>query len=515
MSKQMTVAAIDVGSHDIVMKIAVLKAGEPPKIIDEVQRTIPMGADTYKTGKISQHSLGLAIDVLKTFNKKIEEYKVNHVRAVATSAFREARNQLFAVEQIRSHTGFDVKVLSNSMDLFYHQLALSETMLNFTALIETNALVLNIGSGSIQLTLFNKGKYINTQNFRLGSLRIRELLGDLERHSTDFNALMAEYISGELNYYKSFGPRRTSYQNLFVLGGSSRYIMHVAGWSEKKQEQIKRSSFESFFGKLKNKGNSGLQRLSTVPSEQENLLLPACIVIDEVLQFTGTDQFYFSDVDLADGLLYEMAARLQNYKFKRNPDITRLESAIYFANRYRSDKKHSRHVADLSLRLFDLTQKIHGLPKKARVYLQIGAILHNIGKYISVENDGIHSYDIIQSNAIVGFDENEMEMVSIIACFHNGHITPNEPKLQKLSEDERVMVLKLIAYLTLGNSLDAGHKQKVSILRTLVNGDKLEITVSADQDFTLELWNFKKHTSLFMELFGLQPEIKLRKSKAI
>ncbi len=512
MAKQITAAAIDVGSNDVIMKIALLKSGDAPKIIDQVQRTIPMGAATYSTGKISQHLLDQTIDVLKSFNKKMEEYKVSHMRATATSAFREASNRLFAVEQIRRQTGIDVNVLSNSMDLYYHQIALSETIPTFNALIETNALVLIIGSGSIQLTLYNEGKYVNTQNFRLGSLRIRELLGDLERHSSDFGALMAEYISGELNYYKTFGPKRSSYQNLIVTGGSSRYIRHVAGWNSKHQEPITLSDYQVFFDRMRRGAKSEMLRMGNVPSEQEMLLLPACIVIDEVLSFTGTNQFFLSEIDLADGMLYEMASTLQNYKLIRDPEINRIESAYYLANRYRTDKKHSQHVSELTLRLFDLTRKIHGLPSSTRIYLQISSLLHNIGKYISMENDGIRSYNIIQSNEIIGLDEKEMEIISLVACFHNGHLTANDPMLERLTDAEKILVMKLVAYLALGNSLDAGHKQKVEILRTQVVDDKLEILVSADQDFTLEMWNFYKHTAIFTEMFGLIPELRRRKT---
>ncbi len=237
MTKLHNIAAIDVGSHDTFMKIAQVKSGAAPKIIEEVQRTIPIGSDTFTSGEISQRLLNQMVEVLKNFGRKLEEYKVLKLRAVATSAFREARNQLYAIEQIRQQTGFDVEVLSNGKDLYYHQLALSETIPDYEQLISSNALFLNIGSGSIALTLFNEGKYVSTQNFRLGSLRIRELLGDLERHSVDFNALMAEYISGVLNYYRTFGPKRSDYQNLVVLGGTSRYIKHVAGWEEKSRNR--------------------------------------------------------------------------------------------------------------------------------------------------------------------------------------------------------------------------------------------------------------------------------------
>lgn len=510
------IAAIDVGSHDIVLKIAALKANGTPKILEEVQRTIPIGADTYTTGSISQYHLNVLIDVLKSFQRKFDEYKVNHIRAVATSAFREAENQLYALEQIEHATGLKVEVLANSKDVYYHQLALSEMLTEYKEMIATNALFLNIGAGSIQLTLFNDGRYVNTQSFRLGSLRIREMLGDLERHSDDFNALMAEYITGELNYYRSFSPNMTLYRNLVILGGSSHYLRAIGGWDSKKQRFIDRNRFSRVFEELKAGYNlSEFTRFGQLATEQEMLLVPTCIVIDEVLQFTGVERFILSDMDLADGIIYEMAGDIMNYRFQRDPDLNLYEAAANLSSRYRTDKKHSRYVESLSARLFDLMAKIHGVPKQYRKFLRIAALLHNIGKYISMENDGIRSYEIVRSNALIGLGNREVELVAVICCFHNGHITPDEPLLQSLTVEDRLIALKLIALLTLANSLDAGHKQKIEILKIKIVENNVEIQIQANQDHTLETWNFNKHTRLFKEIFGLQPVLKTKLPKVI
>ncbi len=244
-------------------------------------------------------------------------------------------------------------------------------------------------------------------------------------------------------------------------------------------------------------------------------MVPASIVIDEILAFTGVNQFILSELDLADGLLYEMAAEEHSYRYRRNPAENVLEAATNLANRFRTDKKHNRHVRDLALRLYDLTAKQHGLPKEARDYLQVAALLHNIGKYISLENDGMLSYNIIVSNELIGLDAREIRMIGLIACFHNGHLDPNEPMLQSLSASDKLMVLKLISILALANSLDAGHKAKIEILKTRRLENTLEILIRSDQDHTLESWNFNNHTDLFLQVFGLNPVLKLSSSKII
>ena len=83
------VAVIDVGSHETTMRIARLKRGSAPIVLDEVSRTIPIGIDTYTIGKISQVSLDQIIDVLNGFKSKLCEYGVTRLRAVQLNSRRE------------------------------------------------------------------------------------------------------------------------------------------------------------------------------------------------------------------------------------------------------------------------------------------------------------------------------------------------------------------------------------------------------------------------------------------
>jgi exopolyphosphatase/guanosine-5'-triphosphate,3'-diphosphate pyrophosphatase len=78
-------------------------------------------------------------------------------------------------------------------------------------MINKGTLILDIGAGSIQASVYDKGEFIFTQNMLLGSLRVREILADLERQAADFGSLMAEYISGDLENYRMLEPKGTTY----------------------------------------------------------------------------------------------------------------------------------------------------------------------------------------------------------------------------------------------------------------------------------------------------------------
>lgn len=511
-AKKNIAAVIDVGSHETSLRIARLVRGSAPVLIDEVSRTIPVGVDTFTTGKISQVNLTQIVDVLNDFKDKLKDYRVTTFRAFAASAFREATNGSYAIEQIFIRTGIRVEILSNSMDNKYIQIAISEGLPGFAVLADQGCVILVIGSGSIQLTQYHGGQYINSQHFRLGVLRVRELLGSLERVSPDFNALLAEYISGALNYYRAINSRQSDFQNLIVIGGSLRYMKYVAKWDLADGETISIGDFLALLERLKTRERRILARVAQIPTEHESLLIPGGVVMEEVLAFTGVEKFYMPNLDLIDGVLFEMSHEYYRTKFIRDPYKNMEEAAHHLARRYRTDKFHVRHVQKLAERLFDLTEKFHNLGVTERRYLSLAAILHNIGKYVSMYDDGIRAFNIINSAELIGLDDAEKEMVALIACFHNGHVNYDEPMLSRFTEAERIVILKLTAILAVANSLDAGHKQKLEILSAKTANDKFLLTVSANRDATIENWNFSHHTALFADLFGYKPVLRVRRT---
>ena len=220
MSKKTLLAVIDLGSLSLRLKIFELGDKQIPKEIESVRKYLSSTSRAYSEGIIPPHLSGEIVDVLSGFAAKIREYKIKEVICVATSAFREAKNKAMVIEQIRVQTGIKVTVLDNAQERYYHNLAVKESQPNFAKLVTEGTMVLDIGAGSMQATLYDKSDLVFSQNTRLGSLRVSELLSR----------------SGQADDALYRGPRgiRHALQRLLVrrggnAGGGVRRTLHGSG----------------------------------------------------------------------------------------------------------------------------------------------------------------------------------------------------------------------------------------------------------------------------------------------
>lgn len=504
-------AAIDVGSHETVMRIAEMRMGKAPKDIEVVHRTLPLGSNTYSEGEISQALLDQLIQILQSFRLKLAEYGDMPVVITATSAFREASNVIYGAEQIRRHAGYDIDVLSNSIETSLHLLGLAATLDQYADIVKDTTLIVDIRAGSIQLSLYDQGALINSLNFRIGALRVRELLGDLERQAIDYSALLTEFISGDLDYYQTLGPKRTTYKHLIVIGGNMRFMRHLLEL-EPEQSQIAVSNFKILYARLAGRKDSW-QRIMDIPDEHRTLLLPTAIIIDEVARHAGVDTIIVPKVSLSSCLLYDLAQRRFKVKAPYDVNADLISLARQVARRYRTDKQHAMHVENLALKLFDLTKKMHDLKKDDRLCLQLAAILHNVGKYIAIQDDGSATLSVLTSTEFIGLTPERKQLVALLACYHNGNVTIGDYHVRQLPEPLRLVLMKLIALLAVANSLDAGHAGKIQLIRARETDQGLALTYEALADVTLEMWHFRHHRPLFSQIFGVEPYLVRRPAR--
>lgn len=496
------IAAIDVGSYEISMTVAQLRQQKEARVLERVSRTVAAGSDTYTTGAISPQVCKQIIEVLSGFKRKLAEYPDCYVLAAATSAIREASNRSFVLDQIKSETGIQVRVLSNNEENSYHLSSLAERCENFAQISRETTLILELGAGSIQLSLYDEGHFLTGQNMKLGSLRLRELLSELSEHSREFSTLMSEYISGDLAYYKNFESHVEQVKHLIISGGGLEFLRQLAGLPAVGQTELSLAAFHAFFEKLQKMSLRELVVKENIPAESASLLLPTAILTKEIFALTNLDKAILPVARLEDGLLIEAAERWSRFKPSRDARADRISAARELAKRYRTDREHCEQVEVLSLELFDRLTKLHGLDEKAREYLQIACILHNIGKYISMQNDDLRSYEIVSSAEIPGLSEEETELISMLVFYHNGKIDSNDDLFTRLGEEKAVLVCKLASIMAIANALDASHKQKISKIKVKTEEREVVLTAFSQENITLELWTVKRHTRLFEAVFG-------------
>lgn len=495
-------AAIELGSHEVILKIAQVTSDKVISEIESISRTINLGSDSYRLGYTTNVNINLLLEILKDFKKRIAVYPDIKLTIASTSAIRESANSMFVLDQIYNQTGFEVEVLSNREELAGMLRAIRFKMSHFDKVIQEPTLLLDIGAGSTQLTLFDEEKFLFTQNLLLGSLRVRDRLANLEKHTADFQSLMQEYISGDIDYYRSFVPKKTSYENFVLIGNSLNVWRYLLELPLNGTVELKAKEFYKLYDEITKNSMFSLIEKYDITEEQASILLPMSMVIKELFEFTGLARVIIPDVTLADGLLSQLAENLKLTPIDQRPNFDTLSFARQVARRHYTDKEHINQVELLSLQLFDQLKSEHKLSNRYRFILQIAAILHNIGKFFTIKQDGIIAYQLIKTTDLVGLTNQEIEMIALLVRHHSDSLEELTAKKGSLTAQDHLILVKLSIILAMANSLDTGHQTKIKNITTQKKKNHIKVFLQSNQDLTLETWSFQKPAAYFEDVFG-------------
>lgn len=516
-----TFAAIDVGSNEVSMKIFEVSKKYGIKELDHVRHTIELGSETYTNGKISHSMVNELCQVLQGFTKKMKEYQVVDYTACATSALREAVNNLHIIDQIKLTSKLKVSILSNSEQRFllYKAVALKEQ--RFNQIIEHGTAIVDVGAGSIQISLFNKGSLITTQNIKLGSLRIREILSTMVNQTTNFNNILEEYITNDIQTFKDFFLTDINLRNIIAVGDNLNDLLRFKKYSEQTEgekfhseskDSLDRSGFFSLYTKLLSKNSSQISNYLQISKEQASLLVPTAMIYFKMFEETKATTMWIPGVSLTDGLVVDYAQKKQKVNPTHDFTLDILNAARNIARRYHCNQSHIKNVEYIALTLFDSLTKLHGLNNRDRLLLQIAVILHNCGEYINLNAGALNSYQIILSTEIIGLSHTERELIAYLVRFNIGCYPKYEDLNNTFTKDTYIKISKLSAIFRIANSMDKSHKQKFSNISVNYRDSHLTITGTTLEDTTLERGLFEKKAEFFEEVYGIRPQLKQRRS---
>ena len=160
-------AAIDIGSYEVEMKIFEIAPRKGIRELDCVCHRMELGKDAYRMGKISVEMVEELCEVLQDFVTIMKSYRVDDYRVCATSAVRETKNRTILLDYIKRHTGLEVEVLGNSAQRFMDYKSIASRENEFNTIIQKGTAIVDIGGGSVQISLFDKDKLVATQNMRI------------------------------------------------------------------------------------------------------------------------------------------------------------------------------------------------------------------------------------------------------------------------------------------------------------------------------------------------------------
>ncbi len=509
-----TFAAIDVGSYELSMKIFDVSKRNGMKQIDHIRYGIDMGTETYTTGLLSHERVEDLCNTLKEFRKIMDSYKVEDYKAYGTSAIRETKNTAILLDTIKQRTGIDVEVLSNSEQRFLDYKSIAFQGEKFENFIDKGTAILDVGGGSIQISLFDKDTLVSTQNLKLGVLRLQERMNTIEASIRQYDYLIDELTDSQLSTYKKLYVRDKTINNLIIVDDyiSSLINKNVDGYVIKNTADSK--LIDKYIKMVKSLSRIELSKYLGMPEENIPLLYISLLLLRKVMSTTGATNIWAPGVTLCDGIAYEYAEQNENITTNHNFEDDIIACAKQISKRYLGSNKRSETLQHIALTIFDATKRIHGLTPRDRLLLEISAILHDCGKYISMVNLAECSYNIIKYTEIIGISHVERMIVANVVRYNQEIFKYYDETFlhEGLERKDHMKIAKLTAILRLANGLDRSHKMKFKDVRVEVNGDDLLIMVATDTDITLEKGLFGNRATFFEEVYNLKPIIKQKRS---
>lgn len=300
-----TFAAIYIGSYEISMKIFELSSKRKIREIDHIRHRVELGKDAYAKGYIGYELAEELCEVLSDYAKIMAGYKVNAYKACASAAIRDAKNELFILDQIKLRTNLDVQVLSNSEHRFISYKSVAARP-EFNKMTAEGAAVVDVGGGSLQITLFQKGKAITTQHLLLGTMRIYEKISEIGNEVIYYDDLIKELVDKELERFKDIYLKKEKLQYLIMMGDYSTEIIR------KLEKNLDRTTVDAkkyikYLNKMNRNSLAKIAEELSLSNETDPLILPSIILYKRIAEELDAASIWVPGADINDGIACDYA----------------------------------------------------------------------------------------------------------------------------------------------------------------------------------------------------------------
>ncbi len=500
-----TVAAIDVGANALRMAIAEVLPGGRIEMLEQLQRAVRLGQDTFRRGRLGGESMRAAVAVLRDFQKLLEVYHVGHLRAVATTAVREASNADTFLDRIFMATGLHVEVIDPAEESRLTVSAVRRAVGGSPGINRDEALIVDVGGGSTLLTVLQDGEIVTSQSLRLGSIRLQEILLTSEESPQRSADLLRYHIGSAISTTQGSMPLDAA-QSFVAVGGDARFAARQIGKPTESADLVKvdAAAFDRLVEQCERHTAEELSKRHGLPFAEAETLNPALLVYQILLHKSRADSMIVSHVSMRDGLLLELAREVTGQEDEALLAGV-IHSATALAEKYHLDMDHARNVADLSVRLFDAMKADHGLSARHRLLLRVAGLLHEVGGFVSNRAHHKHSYYLISNSEIFGLTRGETEIVAQIARYHRRAVPrPSHLQYTALPRETRMAVTKLAALLRVADALVRGQVRQISNISFQRQGDDLIIYVPSGTDLLLRQRAVAMKGDLFEDIFGMK-----------
>ncbi|MCP3991178.1 MAG: Ppx/GppA family phosphatase [Actinomycetia bacterium] len=476
-------AAIDIGTNSIHLVVARATPGGGFDVVTTEKEMVRLGSGGGDMKRLQPDAIERGVVSIARMAEVAASLGAD-VTAVATSAVREAENRDEFVERVRRDHGIEVEVISG----FEEARLIHRGVIHAVPVSDQRALIVDIGGGSTELIIGEGSELIEARSLRLGAIRLTQRFfgqaGDTNRVPSGRAIQRCRTFLRDLLE----GPARElgGHQPQLAIGSSgtiSAVATMIAAARGGDRRQTNGFSFQASelalaVDEVTTFSTADRHKIPGLDSRRADIVIGGILLLDEIFAAFGLESMTISDYALREGVLFDRFPTSDNHLL----DLRR-SNAMRLARQLDPDVAHAETTARLACQIFDRTVDMHGLGPEARQLLEVAAIVHNVGLFISHSGHHKHSYYIVRnSEQLTGFTEFEIELVALIVRYHRrSQPSDKHPEFAALDPAEQHLVRVLAGMLRLAIGLDRRQMGQVTAVTVRAESDTGAGTNEASQ----------------------------------
>ncbi len=490
-------AAVDIGSNSIKMVCAEATPTGVVRVLAEDRQVTRIGQSVFSQGVISGETLELVMSVLQRMRQGYSAWNPVGVRAVATSAVRDSRNQGEFLERATQALGEEVEIISGLEEARLVHLGVMTAL----PIPPLRALLIDIGGGSAEFILSEAGELAQAFSKTLGAVRLwQTFLQDDPPDKLQLRQL-DEYVEERIDEVRmELGDSRIP---LALATSSSALAMGCAvhGIPRGRRDSVSGmrvglQQIEELYGRLSRIPLEERRKVVGIGPRRAEIILPGVALYRRALRMFGIDELMVLNAGVREGIAVDLARRgVGRERWTLTPEQRDVVERL--AQRFGAQPAHAGKVAELAMGLYTGMEPLHQLPPWCGRVLEAAAYLRNIGHYVSATRHHKHSHYLVSNVDLPGFTESERRLVALLCRYHRKSMPmPSHPEYTSRPEEERRILGLLIPLVRLADALDRSRDQRVEGIRCHLSDERITIKLQHTVPADLECWAAQRNAEV-------------------
>ncbi|MDP7319862.1 MAG: hypothetical protein QF441_04605 [Bacteriovoracaceae bacterium] len=298
--------AIDLGSNAMRAARAIFDEASDLEVIENYRFALRLGEDVFDSGKISSKKIDLTEDAFKHLYEIIEEFQISKIRAVATSALRNATNRKELIQLIKKKYNLELELIDGIKEakLIYQGI---NALLNLN---QGQSLLIDIGGGSTEITITKEGQVIYSKSFKCGTVRLIQL-NSLKEY---------KHVSQQLSQQIKNDLKKLNIPAKFDLcvgtGGNLRRMGKLRNtFFQRSHLKIKQTELSAIYNEVSKFSIDQRIKLLSMRKDRADVIAPAMSLIEELMILFDIHELMLPQVGLKEGLLIDMLPSSPRYLY--------------------------------------------------------------------------------------------------------------------------------------------------------------------------------------------------------